>query len=589
MIAWRLVLMKQKSSESGKKKIIQKTLDSLVFQRKVPKSFFVLMLLIYAITFFIIPPISRSQADVALFGAQIPMNAFAGVFSTLGNICVIMLAVFGRKHGFWAAIFILIPQFPILTMNIIRSHTYNSIPGLFSNFLTLIVIVLIYVNSAKLEEIQKKIRIQAITDVLTGLPNRFASSELVNNLAKRGEKFTVVAIDLNSFKSINDAMGFNAGNEVLKTIASRWQAIADGGLSGTLDFISRLSGDEFALVIRNYDQADKVADTISLYESAICEKLTVDDCDFYVSASFGYAEYPTDSDNLDAVISYANAAMEEVKRHHESNHVLRFTPSLLKNERLLEIEKQIRTALDNDTIFFHLQPQYDMSKKLRGFEALARMKDENGKLISPGEFIPVAEKVGLVDKIDLAVFRKAATFLGEILKKTDEKFLLSVNVSVRHLMKNDFLDETRNILQSSCFPAQLLEIEITESVMIESTEKALQCINALKDMGIQIAIDDFGTGYSALSYLNSFPASLLKIDKSFIDQMNESDSMKQYVAAIISMGHVMGFDVISEGVEKPQQIETLQSIGCDFIQGFIWGRPVPPEEAEKLVLAHSGN
>lgn len=581
--------MKQKSSESGKKKIIQKTLDSLVFQRKVPKSFFVLMFLIYAITFFIIPPISRSQADVALFGAQIPMNAFAGVFSTLGNICVIMLAVFGRKHGFWAAIFILIPQFPILTMNIIRSHTYNSIPGLFSNFLTLIVIVLIYVNSAKLEEIQKKIRIQAITDVLTGLPNRFASSELVNNLAKRGEKFTVVAIDLNSFKSINDAMGFNAGNEVLKTIASRWQAIADGGLSGTLDFISRLSGDEFALVIRNYDQADKVADTISLYESAICEKLTVDDCDFYVSASFGYAEYPTDSDNLDAVISYANAAMEEVKRHHESNHVLRFTPSLLKNERLLEIEKQIRTALDNDTIFFHLQPQYDMSKKLRGFEALARMKDESGKLISPGEFIPVAEKVGLVDKIDLAVFRKAATFLGEILKKTDEKFLLSVNVSVRHLMKNDFLDETRNILQSSGFPAQLLEIEITESVMIESTEKALQCINALKDMGIQIAIDDFGTGYSALSYLNSFPANLLKIDKSFIDQMNESDSMKQYVAAIISMGHVMGFDVISEGVEKPQQIETLQSIGCDFIQGFIWGRPVPPEEAEKLVLAHSGN
>ena len=581
--------MKQKSSESEKKKIIQKTLDSLVFQRKVPKSFFVLMLLIYAITFFIIPPISKSQADVALFGAQIPMNAFAGVFSTLGNICVIMLAVFGRKLGFWTAIFILIPQFPILTMNIIRSHTYNSIPGLFSNFLTLIVIVLIYVNSAKLEEIQEKIRIQAITDVLTGLPNRFASSELVNNLAKRGEKFTVVAIDLNSFKSINDAMGFNAGNEVLKTIASRWQAIADGGLSGTLDFISRLSGDEFALVVRNYDQADKVADTISLYESAICEKLTVDDCDFYVSASFGYAEYPTDSDNLDAVISYANAAMEEVKRHHGSNHVLRFTPSLLKNERLLEIEKQIRTALDNDTIFFHLQPQYDMSKKLRGFEALARMKDESGKLISPGEFIPVAEKVGLVDKIDLAVFRKAATFLGKILKKTDEKFLLSVNVSVRHLMKNDFLDETRNILQSSGFPAQLLEIEITESVMIESTEKALQCINALKDMGIQIAIDDFGTGYSALSYLNSFPASLLKIDKSFIDQMNESDSMKQYVAAIISMGHVMGFDVISEGVEKPQQIETLQSIGCDFIQGFVWGRPVPPEEAEKLVTAYSCN
>jgi len=576
--------MKQKSSESTKKKNLQNALDNLVFQRKVPKSFFVLMLLIYAITFFLIPQISKSKANVTFQGAEIPMNAFAGVFSTLGNICVIMLAVFGRKHGFRTALIVLLPQFPILTMNIIRSHTYNSIPGLFSNFLTLIVIILIYVNNTKLDEVQKKIRMQAITDALTELPNRFASSELVNNLAKRGEKFTVVAIDLNNFKSVNDTMGFNAGNEVLKTVASRWQAIADGGLSGTLDFIARLNGDEFALVIRGYSQDEEVTATISQYETAIREKLTVDDCDFYVSASFGYAEYPTDSDNVDTVVSYANAAMSEVKRVRSSNHVLRFTPALLKEERTLEIEKKIRTALDNDAVICYLQPQYDMSKKLRGFEALARMKDEDGKLISPGEFIPVAEKVGLVDKIDLAVFQKAATFLGAILKKTNEQFLLSINVSVRHLMKNDFLDEIRTVLQNSGMPAELLEIEITESVMIESADKALQCINSLKDMGIKIAIDDFGTGYSALSYLNSFPANLLKIDKSFIDQMNESDSMKQYVAAIISMGHVMGFDVISEGVEKPQQIETLQTIGCDFIQGFIWGRPVPPEEAEKLVL-----
>jgi EAL domain-containing protein (putative c-di-GMP-specific phosphodiesterase class I) len=151
-------------------------------------------------------------------------------------------------------------------------------------------------------------------------------------------------------------------------------------------------------------------------------------------------------------------------------------------------------------------------------------------------------------------------------------------------MRNDFIDEIRNLLRDSGIPADKLEIEITESIMIDSVDKALQCIAEIKSMGIQIAIDDFGTGYSSLSYLNRFPANLLKIDKSFIDKMNTNESSRQYVAAIISMGHIMGFDVISEGVEEPEQLETLRSIGCDYIQGFLWGRPLSAEDAEKLVL-----
>ena len=151
-------------------------------------------------------------------------------------------------------------------------------------------------------------------------------------------------------------------------------------------------------------------------------------------------------------------------------------------------------------------------------------------------------------------------------------------------MKSDFVDEIRELLDTSGIPAKNLEIEITESIMIESFEKALLCIDELKKMGLQIAIDDFGTGYSSLSYLNRFPANLLKIDKSFIDKMNTSDSSTQYVAEIISIGHVMGFDVISEGVEEDEQLETLKNIGCDYIQGFIWGKPLSAEDAEKLVL-----
>ena len=152
-------------------------------------------------------------------------------------------------------------------------------------------------------------------------------------------------------------------------------------------------------------------------------------------------------------------------------------------------------------------------------------------------------------------------------------------------MKDTFADEIRGLLESSGIPAKQLELEITESIMIESMDKAMNCINEIKKMGVLIAIDDFGTGYSSLSYLNSFPADLLKIDKSFIDKMNTGSSAKQYVAAIISMGHILGFDVISEGVEEQEQLETLREIGCDYIQGYIWGRPLPPEEAEKILKA----
>ncbi len=372
--------------------------------------------------------------------------------------------------------------------------------------------------------------------------------------------------------------------QVLREIASRWKLIADTGLTKTRDFLAHLSGDEFALILREHHSDEDIRQTIRQYESALAQRMTVNECDLYISASFGYAAYPEDAQTVDTVCAYASVAMHEVKRANSSNHVLHFTPDLIRDERVLEIERKIREALDQDTIFFNLQPQYDMQHKLRGFEALARMRDSEGSFISPGEFIPVAERVGLVDKVDGAVFRKSAAFFGELLQKSGADITLSVNVSVRHLMKNDFIEEMREVLQTTGIPADKLEIEITESIMIDSVDKALKCINVIRGMGVQIAIDDFGTGYSSLSYLHKFPANLLKVDKSFIDKMNTSESSRQYVAAIISIGHIMGFDVISEGVEEETQLNTLKEIGCDFIQGFIWGKPLMPDAAEALVM-----
>lgn len=432
-------------------------------------------------------------------------------------------------------------------------------------------------------KVLKRLEHMSYTDTLTGLPNHSACTEYISDLIKAGEKFAAVSVDLNNFKRINDTLGFEAGNRVLMEVSERWKAISDNNSSNPDRYLTRIGGDEYFLVIKGYETGTELVDSIRCYIDALGDHLHIDGCDVYVSACFGYSEYPMDADTTDSLVSHANLAMNEIKKANSSEHILHYTPELLRDEHILDIENLIRSALENDTIFFNLQPQYDINHKLRGFEALARMKDTNGNMVSPGDFIPVAEKVGLIDRVDGTVFRKAAIFFGDMLRKTGADLTLSVNASVRHLMKSDFIDEIRDLLDVSGIPAGKLEIEITESIMIDSVDKALHCIDELKNMGIQIAIDDFGTGYSSLSYLNRFPANLLKIDKSFIDKMNTSDSSRQYVAAIISIGHIMGFDVISEGVEENEQLETLRSIGCDYIQGFIWGRPMSAEDTEKLV------
>ena len=266
---------------------------------------------------------------------------------------------------------------------------------------------------------------------------------------------------------------------------------------------------------------------------------------------------------------------------------MHFSRDMSQSEKFLETERKIRTALENDSVFIHLQPQYDSARQLRGFEALARIKDTDSMFISPNLFIPVAERTGLIDKIDILVLKKAAFFLADILKMQDTNIIISCNVSVNHLMKNTFIEEIKDVIKSSGVPTSHFEFEITESIMIDSEEKALKRINQIRDMGIKVAIDDFGTGYSSLSYLNKFTANMLKIDKSFIDVMNSSESSKKYVESIISIGHIMNLKVISEGVETLEQLDTLKTIGCDYIQGFIWGRPMPPEDARKLIPSSS--
>ena len=566
---------------------IDSILKNLSTSKGVSKTVFVLILLLYFIVSKLLTEAAKSSAVLMFMGKPIPFAIFTGVFSSFANICIIFLVVLFTKPGFLTALVILVCQFPILILAFIHRHNVASIPGIFSNIFTILAITIIYLNNRKIEKYQERLRSQATTDPLTGLPNRFACTELMDSLIKEKEKFVAVSVGLNNFKSINDTMGHAVGDIVLKEVANRWKSLADSHHSDTIDFVSRTGGGEYFLIIRGCSADNNIGtnieEIINSYEKELEHKLTINNCDYFLTASYGYAEFPTDADTSKTLFSYASAALHEIKNIDNSSKTLHFSSKLFKTEQVLEMERKIRTALENDTVFFHLQPQYYASHKLRGFEVLARMRDADGSIIPPGSFIPVAEKVGLVDQIDSRVFRKAACFLAELLKKTDEHLILCTNVSVRHLMKNNFIEEIRDIVNESGVSPDHFEIEITESIMIDSAEKALQYINELKAMGMKIAIDDFGTGYSSLSYLHKFPADMLKIDKSFIDVMNTTDASKKYVATIISIGHVLNLEVISEGVETDDQLETLKNIGCDYIQGFLWGRPMPPEEAAKLI------
>ena len=568
----------------NKGKNIDLTLKEISRQKESPKSLYVLLLLCYVVISVNVVKVARNPGDFMIAGQAVPLSNFAGVLTSFANVFIVCLVVFFRKVGFFTALALVVGQVPMWFMNIAVMHNYTAIPGVFTTVFALITSAIIFINQLRVTKYQAGMQMQVVTDNLTKLPNRFACAELINDLVQKKERFAVVSVDINNFKSINDTMGHETGNEVLRRISDRWKELADSWKSGTVDFVGRYGGDEYLIVIRNFETEEDIIKTIKAYKASLEEKMTIDDCDFFMTACFGYAIYPDDADSRALMLSYADVAMHEMKRKR-GDSILRFNKDMSHAEKTLEIERKIRDALENDRILSYLQPQFDISHKLRGYEALARIKNDDGSFISPVEFIPVAEKTGLIDLVDLRVFEKAAEFFGRVIKKTDIKITLSINISVRHLMKNNFIEEITGIMKKYEIPADQLELEITESIMIDSFEKALERISEVKNMGIKVAIDDFGTGYSSLSYLNSFPADLLKVDKSFIDVMNDSDSSKQYVATIITIGHILNLEVISEGVETPEQLETLEKIGCDHIQGFIWGKPMPPEEAEKLAIA----
>ncbi|PYG87621.1 diguanylate cyclase (GGDEF)-like protein [Ruminiclostridium sufflavum DSM 19573] len=553
-----------------------KTVQFPIWTIAIPISLYILIIIFTNV-------INRYQININIGNVNIHYMSVSGMLTQLQMFILIVLIIFYRKKGIYTVFTLCSVHSVTLVFPMIFAHAYSSIAGLAAMITSIVVTLLIYLYLNKLDCNQNTIAEFALTDTLTGLPNRRSFNDCLFGLISEQNnepcKFALVMIDIDDFKNINDSVGHDSGDELLCQVAERWKVVQNKN-----DFIARLGGDEFTIIIENYGSDNELKQNILKYSNVLSDRFIVKDNYFYVSASFGVALFPEHSKDSSEILRFADAAMYYAK-NISGMDISVYDPSMTETiESNVNLEQKIRTALEENKLYFALQPQYDTkAKKLRGFEALARMKDEYGNQISPALFIPVAEKTGLITGVDNWVIRNSMLFFKKKLIRAYDNILLSVNISVLHLLNKGFLDEILQILDETGFPPDNLEIEITESVFISSISKAVDILKELKKLGIRIALDDFGTGYSSLSYLTKLPIDILKIDKSFIDELLVSDSGRNYVAAIISIGHIMNFSVLSEGVEVQEQIDILTSLGSDYIQGYVWGKPMPPAEALKLV------
>ncbi len=421
----------------------------------------------------------------------------------------------------------------------------------------------------------------ADTDMLTELPNRRALTNYLEKLCDEGDsKFALVFIDLDNFKLINDTIGHEWGDSLLVGTATRFRRLLRDN-----EFVARLGGDEFAVIIKGYASEEALRERVEIYLKTLSEKCQLRGRDYYVTGSLGVACYPKDTKNVAQLLKYADTAMFHAKKTGKVRSCF-FDNIMNENmESDVKLESQMRQAFHNDGFFLMYQPQYHTDgKSLRGFETLIRMRDYDGNLVSPGVFIPVAEKTNLILEIDRFVLKTAMTECKPIIEKNPE-LMISVNMSAIHIQDDSFVEDVKKAIEATGFPAKNLELEITETSFIERMDDVVEKIRAIRQMGICVALDDFGTGFASLSYLMNLPVNMLKIDKSFVDNILIDDNGASFVVAIISMGHQLGFEVIAEGVEEEQQVEVLRDRDCDFIQGFVWGRPMPLEDIKNIVNA----
>jgi diguanylate cyclase (GGDEF)-like protein/PAS domain S-box-containing protein len=431
---------------------------------------------------------------------------------------------------------------------------------------------------------QEQLKYLAYYDSLTGLPNRDLFKDrlqlVMSHSRRNNEMLSVMFIDLDRFKDINDTLGHDIGDLLLIEVASRLKETIPKD-----DTVSRMGGDEFTLIIGSIIDVKYIINIAENIMSVVSRPFNINGQELYITTSIGISIYPNDGEFSETLIKHADLAMYRAKEFGRNNYQF-FTKTMNeKAVKRLQLEKDIRKAIERNEFLLHFQPQFELlTEKIVGCEALIRWNNPNSGQVSPGEFIPLAEETGLIIPIGEWVLREACQQLAKWNNSGYEDLRMAVNISAQQFEQQDFADVIIKVLKETGINPNFLELELTESTVIKSTARAIKVMNVLKEIGIKISIDDFGTGFSSFGYLQRFSADILKIDRSFIKNMHLNSNDAAIVSAIIDMAHILQLKVIAEGVESEDQMEYLKSINCDVVQGYFVSKPVPCGEFEKLLL-----
>ena len=431
-------------------------------------------------------------------------------------------------------------------------------------------------------EAEKNIHFLAYYDVLTGLPNRTLLRDRLGQMIavshRDGHQFALLFLDLDRFKYINDSMGHSVGDRLLQSVALRIQECVREG-----DTVARLGGDEFIVLLR-----EAGASTASMVAQKLLSTLaTPYDLDGQViatQASIGISVYPDHAQEADILIKNADMAMYRAKEEGRNNYQF-FAPEMnFRVDLLFSMEKDLRLALERGEFFLQYQPQVELaSGTLSGIEALIRWKHPVKGMVSPAEFIPVAEETGQIIAVGEWVLRAACTQMAQWRKDGLHDLTMAVNLSIRQLRQPTLGEFVKEMLQESGLEPRYLELEITEGIMMGDNQAAMHFLNEMHELGVQLSIDDFGTGFSSLNYLKKLPVNRLKIDKSFIRDIETDEGDAAIIRSIISLGHRLNLKVVAEGVETQEQLDFLRIRGCDEMQGYFYSRPLAADAFMEFV------
>ncbi len=440
-------------------------------------------------------------------------------------------------------------------------------------------LVVVFLDNRVSKQLQEQLIRQAVTDTLTGLFNRHGFLQSLHAALSRSQRnnkpLALLYLDLDGFKRINDTLGHPSGDQLLQAMAERLRRCMRN-----YDVVARLGGDEFTMILDGLDSPEDAARIAEKVLDAVVSPLELHGLQLTVSASIGIATYPDCSDTVDGLLQAADMAMYQAKSEGRNQYRF-FTAEMNGRARArLLLEASLRQAVATEEFQLHYQPQILLRDgRLRGFEALLRWHHHQAGMVSPAIFVPLLEETGLINRIGSWVIDAASKQRQLWAAQFPADVVLSVNLSARQFAVRELAEQVSRVLDRFALQPAQLELEVTESSLMEDMEHSQLVLKQLHQLGVRIAIDDFGTGYSSLAYLREFQIDTLKIDRTFICHALASEKDAAIVEAVIALSHKLGIEVIAEGVETAAQLRWLQQVGCDCVQGYLFAKPMPVAKA----------